>query len=65
MNNIKNRNLSELLKGLDNKWVLLSNDNSSILEVSDEIDEIKNISAGILLKVPDSTSYCAPNFCRQ
>ena len=56
-----NNDFSELLKGLDNKWVILSEDNSKVIAYSDNLDEIADkLPEGILMKVPDSDSYLAP-----
>ncbi|MCF8242302.1 MAG: hypothetical protein K9J16_13020 [Melioribacteraceae bacterium] len=64
MENKKNKNIDfyELLKDLDNKWVILSEDGATVLASSDNLEEIKDkLSDGILLKVPDSKSYLTPS----
>lgn len=64
MENKENRNIdfSELLKDLDNKWVILSEDSTEVLAVADDLDDIEDITLGVLMKVPDSKSYLAPYF---
>jgi hypothetical protein len=53
--------LSEILDGLENKWVVLSKDNKSIIAFADEIEELGDkINEGILLKVPDPQYSFAP-----
>lgn len=56
-----NNDFSELLEGLDNKWVILSEDNSRVIASSENLNEISDkLSEGVLIKVPDSGSYLAP-----
>lgn len=62
MDNKENINIdfSELLKDLDNKWVVLSEDSTEVLAVADDLEEIDETIEGVLMKVPDSKSYFAP-----
>lgn len=56
-----NVDFSELLAGLDNKWVIISEDNTKVIASSEELEEISDkLSEGVLIKVPDSASYLAP-----
>lgn len=60
--NKSNPKLPEILKGLDNKWVILSENNDKIIAFADDLGSIvERLSEGILLKVPDSHSYLAPS----
>jgi hypothetical protein len=53
--------LSELLEGLENKWVVLSKDNKSIIAFADEVEDLGGkINEGILMKVPDPQYSFAP-----
>lgn len=46
--------LSGILKGLGNKWVVLSKDESRVLAVADTLEELQDkIQDGIVMKVPD------------
>ena len=57
-----NSDFSELLVGLDNKWVIISENNDRVIAYSDDLDTIaERLSEGILLKVPDSHSYFSPS----
>ena len=57
----KNTDFSKLLEGLDNKWVILSEDSTKVIASSDNLDEIaEKLPEGVLLKVPDSHSYVSP-----
>lgn len=62
MDNEENKNIdfSELLKDLDNKWVVLSKDSTKVLAVADDLEEIDEAIEGVLMKVPDSKSYFTP-----
>jgi hypothetical protein len=53
--------LSNILDGLENKWVVLSKDNKKVLAVADEIEGLgKKISDGTVMKVPDPRYSFAP-----
>jgi hypothetical protein len=57
-----NSDFSEILKGLDNKWVIISENNDRVIASSDDLTAIaERLSEGVLLKVPDSHSYLAPS----
>lgn len=58
--------LSKLLDGLDNKWVVLSRDNKKVLAVADELEKLGDkISKGVVMKVPDTRySYAPSHFAR-
>jgi hypothetical protein len=57
-----NPDFSEILKGLDSKWVILSEDNSCVIAYSDDLDKIADkLGEGVLIKVPDSSTYLAPS----
>lgn len=63
MENEKNVNIdfSKLLEGLDNKWVILSEDSTRVIASSDNLGDIsEKLPEGVLLKVPDSGSYLLP-----
>ena len=58
----KNTDLSKLLEGLDNMWVILSRDSRKIIASSNDLEKIADrLSDGVLLKVPDSTAAYAPS----
>ena len=60
-----NIDFSELLKDLDNKWVILSEDSTKVIASADNLEDIEDkLQKGILFKVPDSNSYLAPYIFR-
>jgi hypothetical protein len=59
--NVEVIDLSVLLEGLDNKWVVISEDNRRIIAYADEIENLGDkINMGIVMKVPDSRYAFAP-----
>lgn len=60
-NTVEIIDLSEILEGLENKWVVLSRDNKTVLAVADEIEGLgKKISEGVVMRVPDPQYSFAP-----
>lgn len=46
--------LSKVLEGYENKWIIISEDYSKIIKAADSIDELKgDLSKGIVMLVPD------------
>lgn len=53
--------LSEILDGLENKWVVLSKDNKKILAVAEEYEQLgEKTKQGTVLKVPDPNYSYSP-----
>ena len=61
----KNQNvidLTEVLEGYSNKWVILSKDNKKVLKSGDTLDEINKFSdMGIIMLVPDYNYSFTPS----
>ena len=52
---------SKILKGLDNKWVILTKDNSSVIAYSDDLDYINRYTSiyhFVDLTADDTQMYC-------
>ena len=60
-NTIEPIDLSELLKGFELKWVVLSSDNKKVIAHGNSLEEIKDfIELGIVMKVPDFKNLFIP-----
>ncbi len=58
MKNTVNYDLTKILKQYENKWVVLSNDNSKVLAAGDSFDAIiKSLKDGVAMKVPSFTPF--------
>ncbi len=56
--------LTKILDGLENKWVVLSKDYKRVLAVAEKLDQLgEKIDKGIVMRVPDPDySYAPPSF---
>ncbi len=56
--------LTKVLDGYEDKWVVIDNDYSKILKSGDSLDEIKDFaSQGIIMLVPNPNYAFTPSFC--
>lgn len=53
--------LSEILDGLEGKWIILSEDKKHVLKSANSLSELaENIHEGLVMRVPYSTASYSP-----
>jgi hypothetical protein len=53
--------LTEILKGKDNKWIVISEDYKEIIKVGDSVNDLLEVKdKGIIMYVPNSNCTLSP-----